>query len=94
MKEIRFVKVPGIDVVTFGRHPGETDMHVQVNSPTVSRMHASMRYAKRRWFMQNLSRTNPVVLNGERLPVGGSEQELHDGYQVEIGEVTFRFWSH
>jgi len=94
MKEIRFVRVPGIDVVTFGRHPGESDMHVRVDSPTVGRMHASMRYVNRRWLIRNLSRTNPVVLNGERLSVGSSEQELHDGDQVEIGEVTFRYRSH
>jgi hypothetical protein len=92
-KEIRFVKVPGTDVVTFGRDPGETYMHVRVDSPTVSRIHATMRYTGRGWLLRNLSATNPVVLNGKALPVGGSEQELHDSDRVEMGEVTFRFWS-
>jgi FHA domain-containing protein len=91
MKEVRFVNVPGTDVVTFGRHEGETYTHVRVDSPTVSRMHATMRYSDRRWLIRNLSATNPVVLNGEPLPDVGNEQELHDGDRVEMGEVIFRF---
>src|SRR5687768_14021002 len=34
MKEIRFVKMPGPTVVTFGRYAGEGHSHIQVDSPT------------------------------------------------------------
>lgn len=93
MKEIRFVKVPGPAVMTFGRYAGATHTHVQVESPTVSRLHASMRFAAGRWHIKNLSATNPVVVDGQQLPANGDEQVLNDGDQVEMGEVIFRFRS-
>jgi hypothetical protein len=92
-KEIRFVQVDGTDAVTFGRYEGEAYTHVRLDSPTVSRMHASMRFVKGYWFIRNLSATNPVVLNGERLLVEEGEQQLHDGDRVEMGDVIFRFRS-
>jgi hypothetical protein len=91
MKEIRFVRVPGPVLVTFGRYPGDKFTHVQVDSPTVSRMHASMRFAGGNWHIKNLSDTNPVIVNGQPLPTVGGERTLSDGDQVEMGEVIFRF---
>jgi hypothetical protein len=93
MKEIRFVKVPGPAVVTFGRFASATPTHIQVDSPTVSRLHASMRYAAGRWHIKNLSATNPVMVNGQQLSADGIEQLLNDGDQVEMGDVIFRFRS-
>jgi pSer/pThr/pTyr-binding forkhead associated (FHA) protein len=93
MKEIRFPKVRGTDVVTFGRQVGEAYSHVRVDSSTVSRLHASMRYTGGHWFIRNLSATNPVELNGEQLTTEGSEQPLQDGDRVDMGEVIFRFRS-
>jgi pSer/pThr/pTyr-binding forkhead associated (FHA) protein len=91
MKEVRFVRVPGPVLVTFGRYPGDKFTHVQVDSPTVSRMHASMRFAGGNWHIKNLSDTNPVIVNGQPLPTVGGERVLSDGDQVEMGEVIFRF---
>ncbi len=93
MKEIRFVKTPGLPVVTFGRFAGEVHTHVQVDSPTVSRLHASMRFASGRWLIKNLSETNPVVVNGRQLTSNGFEHTLNDGDQVEMGDVIFLFRS-
>ncbi len=93
MKEIRFVKMPGPAVVTFGRDAGEAHTHIQVESPTVSRMHASMRFEAGRWRIKNLSGTNPVVVNGQQLPADDTELELNDGDQVEMGDMIFRFRS-
>jgi hypothetical protein len=89
-KEFRFVRVPGQPDVTFGRYPGEPHSHIQVDSPTVSRKHASMRYHMGEWRITNLSSTNPVIVNGEQLPTE-VERVLNDGDQVEMGEVIFRF---
>ncbi|MEX2282477.1 MAG: FHA domain-containing protein [Gemmatimonadota bacterium] len=91
-KEIRFVKPPGAAVVTFGRDPGAGHTHIQVDSPTVSRMHASMRFETGRWHIKNLSATNPVIVNGQPLPAD-DEQQLNDSDQVEMGDVIFRFRS-
>jgi hypothetical protein len=93
MKEIRFVKTQGPSVVTFGRYAGEPHTHVQIDSPTVSRMHASMRFAAGFWHIKNLSETNPVAVNGQSLPDNGEERVLNDGDQVEMGEVVFLFRS-
>jgi hypothetical protein len=89
-KEFRFVRVPGQPDVTFGRYAGEPHSHIQVDSPTVSRKHASMRFHMGEWRITNLSSTNPVVVNGEQLPTE-VERVLNDGDQVEMGEVIFRF---
>ena len=91
MKEIRFVKAAGPAVVTFGRYAGATHTHVQVDSPTVSRMHASMRFTTGLWHIKNLSDTNPVVVNGHALPAQGEELVLKDGDLVEMGDVILRF---
>jgi hypothetical protein len=89
-KEFRFVRVPGQPNVTFGRYSGEPHTHIQVDSPTVSRKHATMRFHMGEWRITNLSSTNPVIVNGEQLPTE-VERVLNDGDQVEMGEVIFRF---
>jgi hypothetical protein len=94
-EEIRFVRVAGQDaVVTFGRSEGEPHLHVQLQSRTVSRLHASMRFDNGQWHIANLSHTNPVVLNGVPMTAsGGRPIVLADGDQIEMGEVIFRFRS-
>lgn len=88
--EVRFVQRNGLARFTFGRAPGSPAEHVQLNVPTVSRMHAFMEYVDGRWRIGNLSSTNAVVVNGQRL--NGSEiRVLDDGDQIEMGEVVFRF---
>jgi hypothetical protein len=106
--EIRFVRTPGPDGtrVTFGRAEGAPYRHIQLREPTVSRTHARMTLEvgprngadastnTPRWRLENLSATNPVVVNGNPLAADESEQccvMLEDGDRIEMGEVVFRF---
>ena len=91
--EIRFVKTagPDADTITFGRLEGAPYRHVQLREPTVSRQHAKMRLRGGAWYLENLSGTNPVVVNGNALSGQGTTVMLADGDRVEMGEVTFRF---
>ena len=108
-QEIRFVRTPGPDGtrVTFGRAEGAPYRHVQLREPTVSRAHARMTLdapagnAPRgladgggHWRLENLSATNPVVVNGKPLAADGSTAgvvPLGEGDRIEMGEVVFRF---
>jgi pSer/pThr/pTyr-binding forkhead associated (FHA) protein len=91
--EIRFLKLPGREAaVTFGRSRGEPHAHVQLEAPTVSRLHARMSYQGGRWRIANLSSTNPILVNGEQLPLEPDVSALlEDGDRVEMGQVIFRF---
>lgn len=90
-EEIRFVKVGNAEpAVTFGRSVGEPHLHVRLESPTVSRMHARMRRSDVGWVLSNLSSTNPVVVNGQAM-TNGTEHQLQDGDRIEMGEVVFQF---
>jgi hypothetical protein len=92
VEEIRFVKVPGKEpLVTFGRSSGEPHTHIELQSPTVSRKHAVMRFYSGSWHIENLSRTNPIVVAGKQLALNGAPVRLVDGDEVEMGEVTFRY---
>jgi hypothetical protein len=93
-REIRFVRSPGEPAeLILGRDPGKSPQSVALDSETVSRQHARFAYANGRWAVANLSRTNPVVVNDERLGDGTSERPLVDGDRVELGEVVLRFRS-
>lgn len=90
--EIRFVRTWGADgnQVTFGRSEGAPYRHVQLHQPTVSRLHARLAYLDGRWYLENLSQTNPVVLNGRPVVTDGGTP-LDDGDRIEMGEVAFVF---
>jgi hypothetical protein len=89
-EEIRFLALPGEDVsMMFGRSPGTGPTHVQLKQKTVSRTHAVVRYRHGEWMLENLSMTNPTILNEEVL--GVKERLLSDGDHIEMGEVSFRF---
>lgn len=92
-QEIRFVKTAGPEgqTVTFGRAEGAQYRHVQLQEHTVSRHHAKMALDGKTWTLTNMSRTNPVTVNG--LPLGdeGAHVVLRDGDRIEMGEVVFRF---
>ena len=95
-QEVRFVRPsrPGErPVVTFGRGEGPLYRHVQLNVPTVSRLHARLsHYADTGgWAVENLSSTNPTVLNGEELPVDAAPRPLREGDRLEMGEVVFTY---
>ena len=95
--------------VTFGRAEGAPYRHVQLREPTVSRAHARMTLENGngvvdkaaggavhalRWRLENLSATNPVVVNGRPLGADGSDDcsvTLGEGDRIEMGEVIFRF---
>lgn len=89
-EEIRFVAVAGEDLsMMFGRAPGEGPTTVRLKQKTVSRTHAVIRHRHGEWLIENLSLTNPTVLNGETL--GVKERLLTEGDRIEMGEVVFRF---
>lgn len=92
-QEIRFVRQPGVaqTEITFGRGDGAPYRHVQLHEPTVSRLHAKITQDDKRWRLTNLSRTNPVVVNGRPLEGEGASHLLADGDRVEMGEVALRF---
>ena len=109
-QEIRFVRTGGPDGtrITFGRAEGAPYRHVQLREPTVSRSHARMSlepaagYASGlagpagggRWRLENLSSTNPVLVNGRPLGTHGGPNAsviLSDGDRIEMGEVAFVF---
>ncbi len=89
-QEIRFVARPDEPIsMMFGRAPGEGPSCVTLKQKTVSRTHAVVRYRHNEWLLENLSLTNPTVLNGEEL--GVKERLLTDGDRIEMGEVMFVF---
>jgi len=90
--EIRFVDVPGTaPEITFGRRLGQPFRHVQLRSLTVSREHARMAREGADWVIANLSRTNPIVVNGVALDSSDQHRVLTDGDRIEMGEVVFRY---
>jgi hypothetical protein len=94
-QEIRFVKTAGPDgqTITFGRAEGAQYRHVQLQEHTVSRQHAKMALDGKTWTLTNMSRTNPVTVNGLSLGDEGAHVVLRDGDRIEMGEVVFRFRS-
>jgi hypothetical protein len=92
-QEIHFARPVGEEdaSITFGRSDGPALRHVQLLDPTVSRHHARMSFDGRRWHLRNLSRTNPVTLNGVPLPDHGSGITLEAGDRLEMGAVVFVF---
>jgi pSer/pThr/pTyr-binding forkhead associated (FHA) protein len=90
-QEIRFVQVPGSEPeITLGRGEGPPHRHLRLDSATVSRQQAHMRFGEGGWTLTNLSQTNPTSVNGEALAPGGAAV-LREGDRIEMGEVAFRF---
>ncbi len=91
--EVRFVRTNDSEPadITFGRKDGPPYRHVQLLEPTVSRTHARLSRDGERWRLTNLSRTNPVVVNGTALDGVSNSQILQDSDVVEMGALVFRF---
>jgi hypothetical protein len=95
-REIRFVAPPGAGdsiEITFGRTEGPAYRHVQLLARTVSRRHAVMALSDGHWSLQNMSATNPVLLNSRALAPDEVAPLLVDGDRIEMGEVVFTFHS-
>ncbi len=91
-REIRFVRSPGEPAeLILGREPGQSPQAIALHSDTVSRQHARFAFSEGRWSVTNLSRTNPVVVNDERMADNAIERPLADGDRLELGEVVLRF---
>jgi hypothetical protein len=95
LHEIRFVRIPGkADHLILGRDAGPSPQYVGLGSTTVSRRHARFAYVGGSWTVENLSKTNPVVVNDDELSDIDGERPLVDGDRLELGEVVLRFRAH
>ncbi len=89
--DVRFVRTSGeLPIISFGRSEGPPFRHVQLLDPTVSRTHARMEFEVDGWILTNLSRTNPVLVNGSAL-TDETPVRLRDGDRVEMGALAFRY---
>jgi hypothetical protein len=92
-QEIRFVRGPSEEqVVTLGWNLGEPPEHVTLNHSSVQPLHARMTYRDGRWWMENLARNDPVVINSAVLRVSAPPRPLADGDRIRIGAALFRFF--
>jgi hypothetical protein len=88
----KLVRIDGGHAVTYvlqrrnqvGRAPG---IEVQIDSSTVSRLHALIVTAPGGAIIEDVKSTNGTYINGQRV----SRQRLRDGDLVTIGEAQFRF---
>jgi PPM family protein phosphatase len=91
-QDIRFVRVPGKkQEITVGRTEGPPHRHIQLDSPAVSRTHATLVFEKGNWVLRNNSSTNPTVHNGRTLESMAEESPLRDGDLIEVGDVRLVF---
>ena len=94
-QELRFIRPENsseLPAVTFGRGEGPPYRHVQLRAPTVSRLHGRIVLQDGGvWTLENLSTTNPIILNGVELANGSLPEPLADGDRIEMGEIVFRY---
>jgi len=72
-----------------GRDPDVADLVVE--DSTVSRKHARIIKTPQGFFLLNLSRVNPALVNGEKRE---DRVPLHEGDTIQIGNHTFSFSEH
>ena len=89
-QEFRFHRVAGSAPaeITLGRETGPPLRHIQLAVPTVSRLHARLRFDDGVWLIENLSNVNPLCLNGM---VVAAPTALEDGDEIQVGEVVLRY---
>jgi predicted component of type VI protein secretion system len=73
--------------VTIGRHPA---CDIILGDPHVSRKHAAIYYQAGRFHIQNLSQTNPVVINDRWVLAHELESDLKPGDSVTLGLVRLK----
>ncbi len=93
---IRFFRTSALEVpeVTIGRSRGVPYRHIHLWAPSVSRMHARMRFERGQWKITNLSRTNPLRINGLVLDLAEAGCTLRDGDRIQLGEVVLCYREH
>ena len=92
-QEIRFLKAPSVEqVVTLGWNLGDPPEHVTLNHSSIQPVHARMTYRDGSWWMENLARNDPVVINSAVLRLSAPPRLLKDGDRVRIGAAVFRFF--
>lgn len=91
--QIRFFRSAALEVpeVTLGRSHGPPYRHVHLWAPSVSRIHARLRFEGGRWRIANLSQVNPVRVNGQALEGSDEGCTLADGDRIQLGEVVLRY---
>jgi pSer/pThr/pTyr-binding forkhead associated (FHA) protein len=65
------------------------DADVQLNDPTVSGKHASLRYKDGKFYLVDLDSSNGTFLNGKPEPI--AREELHDNDTIRAGELILKF---
>jgi len=74
------------DSTTIGRAVGND---IVITSKRISREHARIRREGWRTILEDAGSTNGTSLNGQRIQ---SPMQLRDGDQIDLGDVTFRFY--
>ena len=73
--------------VTIGRHPA---CDIILGDPHVSRKHAAIFYQDGLFHIQNLSQTNPVVINDRWVLAQNLESDLKPGDSITVGLVRLK----
>jgi predicted component of type VI protein secretion system len=73
--------------VTIGRHPA---CDIILGDPHVSRKHAAIFYQDGHFHIQNLSQTNPVVINDRWVLANDLESDLKPGDSITLGLVRLK----
>ncbi|HAA29404.1 MAG TPA: serine/threonine protein kinase [Cyanobacteria bacterium UBA8553] len=79
-------KNPG--TVRIGSDPAQCD--IVLSEPTVSGLHAEFFFnsQQERFYLRNLHQSNPVIVDGQYLPVG--EVALNQGSNIRLGQLVLR----
>lgn len=65
------------------------DADVQLNDPTVSGKHASLRYKEGKFYLVDLDSSNGTYLNDGAPPI--AREELKDNDKIRVGEMVLKF---
>lgn len=90
------IRTPGADVTEFPL--GERSIVIgrsaacdlTLESPYVSRQHLRLDPQAEDWMLTNLSRTNPVVVNGQRVE---GQRVLRPGDEIHVADIALEFQS-
>lgn len=94
-KEVRIIgRSSSIGQIASIGRPSKTDnnsdYHIPLNDPTVSRRQAEIREHQGKVYLKNLSSTNPTVVKGVQMEVG-QEMILEPGMNVSMGNVVLEY---